>query len=244
MRTGIVWVVVRVMVAALVSFGLVACGSDSTTTATTYSISGTIAPSIAPQGVTMTLSGPSSATVTTDTSGKYTFSGLSNGTYTLTPGKSGYTFNPSSSAQTINNANSTGVNFAATAFGVNQFDGTYTGSWSRLCPTCGTTPPDNQSNSGIFSVDVANGVFANIYISAPVPGAGAPYFVSGTVSSSGAIAGTGSSPSQCSSSTSIFTGQTTTTLSGSAGMTITYTRTASPEGCQAESGSITATRTP
>jgi hypothetical protein len=43
---------------------------------------------------------------------------------------------------------------------------------------------------------------------------------------------------------STFTGQITTTVSGGANMAMTYSRPASPGGCEAETGSITATRTP
>jgi plastocyanin len=64
-------------------------------------------------GVTMTLSGASSATTTTDNTGNYTFA-LDNGSYTITPSKTGYTFSPTSSPQTVSGANITAVNFTAT----------------------------------------------------------------------------------------------------------------------------------
>ena len=63
----------------------------------------------------MTLSGARSATVTADASGNYTFSGLANGTYTVTPSKSGYTFTPTSRTVTISGANVTGVSFTTSA---------------------------------------------------------------------------------------------------------------------------------
>jgi hypothetical protein len=85
-------------------------------TAPTYSISGTVTSSgTALPGVTMTLSGAGSATVTTDASGNYSFVGLINGSYTVTPSMTSYTFLPANSAQTISNANITGINFTATA---------------------------------------------------------------------------------------------------------------------------------
>jgi plastocyanin len=64
-------------------------------------------------GVNMTLSGASSATTTTDNTGNYTFA-LDNGSYTITPSKTGFTFNPTSSPQTVSGASVTGVNFTAT----------------------------------------------------------------------------------------------------------------------------------
>ena len=54
-------------------------------------------------------------TVTADATGSYTFANVSNGTFTVTPSKSGVTFSPSSQAVTVNAANVTGVNFSATA---------------------------------------------------------------------------------------------------------------------------------
>ena len=61
----------------------------------------------------MTLTGAAGTTTTTDSSGNYTFSGLSNGNYTVTPSKTGYAFNPISTSVTISNANQTGKNFVS-----------------------------------------------------------------------------------------------------------------------------------
>jgi Domain of unknown function (DUF1929)/Bacterial Ig domain/Glyoxal oxidase N-terminus/SdrD B-like domain/Kelch motif/Prealbumin-like fold domain len=90
-------------------------GVNFAVTAQTWSLSGTISPSSLGSGATVTLSGTSSATTTADASGNFTFSGLANGPYTVTPSKTGFNFNPSSQAATINGANVSGVNFAATA---------------------------------------------------------------------------------------------------------------------------------
>jgi len=62
----------------------------------------------------MTLGGVSTATTTTDSGGFYTFTGLDNGIYTITPTRTGYTFSPTSSAQTVSGANISGVHFTAT----------------------------------------------------------------------------------------------------------------------------------
>jgi len=83
----------------------------------TFSISGTVTGNIQ-AGVTMTLSGDISAiTTTTDSSGNYTFSGLSNGSYIVEPSLSNYTFSPASTQVTVSEADVTGVNFVATALG-------------------------------------------------------------------------------------------------------------------------------
>jgi hypothetical protein len=64
----------------------------------------------------MTLTGTSSASTTTDSSGIYQFSNLAVGSYTITPSKAGYTFDPSSILSiSVTNANVTGQNFTATA---------------------------------------------------------------------------------------------------------------------------------
>jgi hypothetical protein len=89
--------------------------------AATFSISGTISPAASGNGATVTLSGAASATTTADGSGNYNFAGLSNGSYTVTPSKTGFTFSPANAPATVNNANVTGVNFAASTAGQTLF---------------------------------------------------------------------------------------------------------------------------
>ena len=96
----------------------------------TYTISGSIS-GAGGNGATVTLSGAASASTTANSSGNYTFSGLANGTYAVTPAQTGYTFSPSSQAATINGANVTGVNFTATSVGT-----TYTIS-GTISPSAG-----------------------------------------------------------------------------------------------------------
>jgi hypothetical protein len=81
-----------------------------TTPVATYSISGNAGIS----GATVTAG---SQGATSDGSSNYTITGLANGTYTVTPSKSGCTFSPASSSITIASANVTGVNFTATCSG-------------------------------------------------------------------------------------------------------------------------------
>jgi PKD repeat protein len=92
----------------IADFKFPACGGTPT-----YSISGTVATSggTGISGVSVS-SGSSSAT--TNASGAYTLSGLSNGTYTLTPSLSGYTFSPTSRSVTVSGANVTAQNFTGT----------------------------------------------------------------------------------------------------------------------------------
>ena len=63
----------------------------------------------------MALSGSASAGTTADSSGNYSFTGLANGSYAVTPSHSGYSFSPSSQAVTISGLSVTGVNFIASA---------------------------------------------------------------------------------------------------------------------------------
>lgn len=79
-----------------------------------YTISGIVYDSAS---VLMELSGPVSMTTTTGDDGSYSFTGLSNGTYTITPSKSacpecGIFFSPGSQTVTINEASISGVDFS------------------------------------------------------------------------------------------------------------------------------------
>ena len=98
----------------------------------TFSISGTITPTAGGSGATVTLSGAATATATANSSGAYTFSGLANGTYAITPSHTGYTFSPTSQNATVNGANVTGINFTATASATFSISGAVTTSGAAL----------------------------------------------------------------------------------------------------------------
>ena len=83
-------------------------GADFTAQAApTYRIVGTITPSASGSGATLALSGAASGTATADSSGNYSFSGLPNGNYTVTPAKSGFAFSPPNQAVTLSGADGT-----------------------------------------------------------------------------------------------------------------------------------------
>ena len=234
---GRIELLLAVLFIALTVFTCCGCSSSSSKPSnTTHSISGTVTTSgAALQGVMVSLN--TGTTTTTDANGNFFFASLANGSYTVTPSMTGYTLSPTSSLQTVNNANITGVNFTVSAAtGVGVFDGSYTGTWDITCPACGDTA------AGTFTTILTNGVFTNI--SLPITsGAHGPLMDSGTVSSSGAIIGTGTNPSQCNNNMSTFAGQITTISSGVVGLTISYSRLTYLDGCEAESGTIIATRT-
>jgi hypothetical protein len=83
--------------------------APSGTSGATYSITGKITGAAA----TVNLSGAASASVKTDASGNFTFTGLANGTYLVAPSQSGYSFNPATASVKVNGANVTGVSFTA-----------------------------------------------------------------------------------------------------------------------------------
>jgi len=129
-------------------------GVNFTSSVATYTLQGTIS-GAGGSGATVTLSGPVAGSTTADTSGNFTFTGLTNGAYSITPSKTGYSFSPSAQAATVSNANVTGMSFSSFA----------------ACPcsiwTSTTTPGNlasdpNQTELGVrFTSDVA-GVITGI----------------------------------------------------------------------------------
>jgi len=116
----------------------------SATAPTTYSLSGLVSGA---DNVTLTLGGDSSATTSTDGSGYYAFSSLSNGTYTITPSKIGYAFTPESRSLTITDESVTGNNFTANLAGLYSLSGYITGADSV------TVNLDGQSLSTVTGAD-------------------------------------------------------------------------------------------
>jgi subtilisin family serine protease len=89
--------------------------SSSSSGTSSYSISGKALSSpgnSALAGVTITISGGAAAVRTTGSDGTYSFTGLQNGSYTLTPSLTGYTFSPVTRQLTIFRANVAGQDFS------------------------------------------------------------------------------------------------------------------------------------
>ncbi|MCX5822383.1 MAG: hypothetical protein NTY86_02455 [Deltaproteobacteria bacterium] len=99
-RTGLI---LGLLLSLSIMTPLVGCGSKPS-----QSVSGQVtAGGSAFSSVTMTLSGPSVNTMTTDAGGNYFFNDVEEGTYTLTPAFTGYTFTPASRAVFIFGMNAT-----------------------------------------------------------------------------------------------------------------------------------------
>jgi hypothetical protein len=96
-----------------------------TSSTPTWSVSGSAGTS----GATVT-AGTRSAT--SDAANAFTIAGLANGTYAVTPTKSGCTFAPASASVTVSSANLTGVNFTASCTGAATLftDGFEAAGWS------------------------------------------------------------------------------------------------------------------
>lgn len=99
-------------------------------TANVYDLTGRVLTSsgVPVIGVTMTLSDTAGGVTTTDDSGKYAFRQLANGTYTVTPAKTGYEFSPSSKTVSISSADVTGKNFTAITYAIIGYVRTLSGS--------------------------------------------------------------------------------------------------------------------
>jgi hypothetical protein len=140
--------------------------SNPPKTTQTYSLSGTISPSRG-GGATVALSGTTAMSTTADASGNFSFAGLANGIYAVTPSKSGYTFSPSTQAATVNGSNVSGLNFAATPQASPTFtiSGTITpstgGNGATVILSGATGATTTASSSGTYSFGgLANGTYA------------------------------------------------------------------------------------
>lgn len=92
-----------------------------------YSISGKVTdPSNAAlSSVTVTCAGASTSSASSDASGNFTISGLANGSYVVTPAKTGYSFNPASTTVLVSGANVTGKDFTAVSSGPSSGGGAF-----------------------------------------------------------------------------------------------------------------------
>ena len=160
-------ILIALVIGICSNFGcaMTSAGPASTSTKT-YNLSGTLSPSAIVGGATVKLSGTDSfSTTTANNSGNYTFSGLANGSYTVTPSKAGYTFAPTSENLTVNGANVTATTFTATAVtSTYAISGSISGAGGNgatvtLSGAASATTTANSSGNYTFS-GLANGTYA------------------------------------------------------------------------------------
>jgi hypothetical protein len=130
----------------------------------TWGISGTVSPSSSGSGTTLTLTGAAGGTATGDSSGNFSFTGLLNGTYTVTPSRSGFTFTPASQTVTVSGANVTAVNFTAQPVPTWSVSGTVSpaasGAGTVLTLSGGASGTTTADSGGNFTfTGLANGMY-------------------------------------------------------------------------------------
>jgi len=130
----------------------------------TFSISGSITPAATSSGTVLNLTGASIASTTADGSGNYSFSGLANGSYIVTPTKAGFTFTPPSQTVTISGGNLTGVNFTVAANPTWSIGGSITpaalGSGAAVALSGAATANATADGSGNYSfTSLVNGAY-------------------------------------------------------------------------------------
>jgi len=128
-------------------------------TTTAFSLSGTVS-GPGGSGATLSLTGAATATTTADASGNYTFANLQNGTYTVTPSKSGFAFTPPNQLVTIGNANVTGLNFSTATYNISGNVGGAGGSGATINLTGTSNASTTADTYGNFSFSgLMNGAY-------------------------------------------------------------------------------------
>ncbi|MEI9811495.1 MAG: hypothetical protein WDO18_01915 [Acidobacteriota bacterium] len=124
--------------------------ANFTATQKVWGISGVVSSGA---NTSMKLTGPVNLTNPADATGNYSFAGLVDGNYTVTPTLAGYTFNPVSQSVTIAGGNRTAVNFTATKQSSTwSITGTVTGGAnSTINLTGAATKTATADASGNFS---------------------------------------------------------------------------------------------
>jgi hypothetical protein len=188
----------------------------------TFSASGAVSPAASGAGTTLTLGGAGTGTVTTDASGNYTFNGLANGTYTVTPSKTGFTFNPANLSFSVSGTNVTGLNFATTTL-------TYGLSGAITPPTAGggaTVTLTGTANATVTADASGNYTFGGLangtYTVTPAKTGYVFTPLSQTVTISGANAVNVNFTGAVGVAETIFTTQTPVVTNGSDGVGVNY----------------------
>jgi uncharacterized protein (TIGR03437 family) len=127
---------------------------------TTWSISGAVSSG---GGATIALTGAASNTTAADSAGNYSFTGLSNGSYSVTASKSGFTISPAARAVTVSGANVVGMDFTATAIvSTWMISGTVSsGAGATIALTGAASKTTTADSAGNYSfTGLANGTYS------------------------------------------------------------------------------------
>ena len=131
----------------------------------TWTISGTVTGG---GSATVSLTGAATKTATADGSGNYSFTGLLDGSYTVTPTKSGYTMSPASQPVSVSGANVANVNFTAQPIPTYSISGTISptplGAGATVTLSGGATGTTTTDASGNYSF---GGLLNGTYTVAP-----------------------------------------------------------------------------
>jgi hypothetical protein len=134
----------------------------TTASGTTYSISGTVTGAVQ-ANVFIILSGSTTGMTITDANGNYIFSGLANGSYTVTPSYTGCIFTPNYNNITLIGADSPGNNFisvavAPTTYGISgAVSGAHINGVTITLTGAATTSTTTDKNGNYSFSDLANG---------------------------------------------------------------------------------------
>jgi hypothetical protein len=177
----------------------------------TYSVAGTVTTSAgaAVSGVTLSTG---SASASSDGAGAYSIANLANGSYTVTPSKSGCSFSPANRAVTVSSANVSGQNFTATCTTSTPVERLVNGGFDTI------TTSTNTAADGSW----ARSAFTGTSFNTLVAGSG-----SSQAGGSNALLGVNNSSSQTvdSAATPISAAATTATLSFFTSITTSETTT-------------------
>lgn len=155
-----------------------AATANFTAAAQTWSLSGTVNGSPA----TLTLSGTGSASTTTDSTGNFSFPGLSNGSYVVAPSNTGFTFTPSTALVNTANTSVSGVSFTAQAL-----PSSVTLSWaaSTSANVTGYNLYRGVNSGGPYTKLTSSPVAALAYVDTSVSSGQVYYYLATAVDSSG-----------------------------------------------------------
>jgi hypothetical protein len=156
--------------------------SPGPSSSATYSISGIISPASAGNGTTVSLSGRTSASTAGNSSGNYSFSGLVNGTYAVTPSRSGYTFSPTEQTVSVNGSDVSGIDFTSSQQAAHSVTLSWQASTSQVS---GYNVYRGTSNGGPYSK--INPAFVTLftYTDSSVSSGNTYYYVTTAVDSTG-----------------------------------------------------------